>query len=135
MPFNWVLVITETNFLLKNNKKNTYPRDCKPSINSFLENSHMVPAFMCHERTNCKNVNIPSYQKHSYVIRMHLHHATKLSVGRVNRDVNFMFNSSFKITNINSPSTTYCIFYPIGTYNHHPLAWMNESITIFICFL
>jgi hypothetical protein len=23
-------------------------------MNSFLENSHIVPAFMCHERTNCK---------------------------------------------------------------------------------
>lgn len=34
--------------------KITYPKDCKPSINSFLENSHMVPAFMCHERTNWK---------------------------------------------------------------------------------
>ena len=59
---------------------NIYPNDCKPPINSCLENSHIVPAFMCHERTNCKDVNIPSKQKHSHIMNFKHHASTIIPV-------------------------------------------------------
>lgn len=46
----------------KRKGKENYPSACSPFMNSCFENSHMVAAFMCHERTSWYK-SIPSLEK------------------------------------------------------------------------